>query len=78
MRAYLKKGVIHMKPEIARILALRISQMMEILDPYSYADVVADYDNNEEVLLEHTVKEISETPEVVISYLLDTMDSMLL
>ena len=66
-----------MKPEIARSLALRLSQTMERWDPYGYADTVADYDNNEELLLEQTVKELTEMPEVVINYLLETMECML-
>jgi len=66
-----------MKPEIARGLACRISALMERWDPYGYADAVADYDNNEELLLEQNMKELSETPEIVISYLLETMECML-
>lgn len=66
-----------MKPEIAKRLAIRIAETMERWDPYSYADTVADYDNNEVLLLEQTVKDLTETPEVVINYLLETMDCML-
>ena len=66
-----------MKPEIARGLACRISSVMERWDPYGYADTVADFDNNEELLLEQNMRELSEVPEVVINYLLETMECML-
>lgn len=66
-----------MKSEIARGLACRISMLMDRWDPYGYADTLADYDNNEELLLEHTARELSESPEVVVSYLLETMECML-
>ena len=66
-----------MKPEIARGLAIRISQIAERWDHWGYADTLADYDNNEELLLEQSVKDLTEEPEVVISYLLETMECML-
>ena len=66
-----------MKPEIARALAIRISSLYERWDPYGYADTVADYDNNEEYLLEDSVGELMTHPEIVINYLLETMECML-
>ena len=66
-----------MKPEIARSLAVRISMIMERWDHWGYADTLADFDNNEELLLESTVKDISENPAMVMSYLLETMECML-
>lgn len=60
----------------ARELAIRISQFYENDDPWSYADVLADFDNNEELVLECTTAQLVDCPELVIEYLLDTLENM--
>ena len=65
-----------MKAEMARKLAIRQSQIMERYDHWSYADLLADFDNNEELMLEYLVKQTIECPELIISGMLDTMECM--
>ena len=66
-----------MKESEARGLAVRTVQLMERLDHWNYADLLADFDNNEELLLECQAKMIKEKPEIVFSGLLTTMEKML-
>ena len=66
-----------MKAETARKLAIRQSQIMERYDYWSYADLLADFDNNEELMLEYIVRQTLEYPEMIISGMLDTMECML-
>ena len=66
-----------MKPEIARKLAIRMSQIMERYDKYAYADTLLDYDNSEELMLEDLVGQIESRPEIVFEGMLNTMEQML-
>lgn len=66
-----------MNAEMARKLAVRQAQTMERYDHWSYADVLADFDNNEELLLEYLAKQTQECPEVIIDGMLNTMEQML-
>lgn len=61
----------------ASSLSIRISQIMDRWDPWSYADTLADFDDNEELLLEYEVKQLLENPAMVIDALLETMECML-
>lgn len=66
-----------MKEVDARRLAVRMSQVMERYDHWSYADLLADFDNNEELLLEYQAKMILENPDMVFDGMLDTMEKMI-
>lgn len=62
----------------ARALALRITMFYADFDPFGYSDTLKDFDDNEELLLENSAKEIKEHPEVVIDHLLETMEANLI
>lgn len=66
-----------MKAETARKLAVRQAQTMERYDHWAYADLLADFDNNEELLLEYLVKQTQDCPEIIIDGILNTMEQML-
>ena len=66
-----------MKPEIARSLAIRMSQIMERYDHYAYADTLMDYDDSEELMLEDLVGQIESRPDIVFDGMLRTMEQML-
>ena len=66
-----------MRIEHARALTIRISQIMERWDPWSYADMIADFGDSEEHMLEYQVNELMNNPVHVIEGLLDTMECML-
>jgi len=66
-----------MKDANARKLAIRLNDIMQDWDIYNYADVLDQYDNNEELLLEDLAQQITNTPEVVMNNMLDVMNSML-
>ena len=61
----------------ANSLSIRISQIMDRWDPWGYADTLADFDNNEELVLEYQAKALQEHPAMVIDSLLETMECML-
>ena len=77
MHRFFKESVIHMKPKIARSLAIHIAQVMERYDHWGYYDALGDYDDSEELFLEDLVGQILTNPEKVIGDLLDTMDAMM-
>lgn len=66
-----------MKPEIARKLAIRMSEIMERYDQYAYADTLMDYDDSEELMLEDLVGQIESRPDIVFDGMLRTMEQML-
>ena len=66
-----------MKPEKARELAIRLNDVMQDWDTYGYADVLADYDNNEELLLEDLAGQIASAPEIVMDNMLQVMNGMI-
>lgn len=66
-----------MKVETARKLAIRQAQTMERYDHWAYADLLADFDNNEELLLEYLAGQTLNYPDMIISGMLDTMEQML-
>lgn len=66
-----------MKDVEARRLSIRIAQVAERWDHWSFMDTLADFDNNEELLLEYQAKEISENPVMVFDWLLEVMECML-
>jgi hypothetical protein len=61
----------------ARAIAIRQMQLMDRYDHWSYADFIADFDNNEELAAEYVVKQIMENPYSMFDGLLDTMEQML-
>ena len=69
--------MIQMKPEMARKLAVRMSQVMERYDHWGYQDLLGDYEDSEELMLEELMMQMSNTPEIVFSGMLDTMEQML-
>jgi len=66
-----------MKPEMARKLAIRMSQILERYDYYGYKDLLYDYDDSEELMLEDLVGQILSRPEIVFDGMLNTMEQML-
>lgn len=66
-----------MKPEIARQLAIRESEITARYNFFGWSDILSDYGDNEELMLEALTKQTLEYPEIVISGLLDAMEVML-
>lgn len=64
-----------MSDEQARALAIRINMFYANHDPWSFADTLADFDNNEELLLEQTFKDLQENPDVIIDHLLEILEN---
>lgn len=72
-----ERSVIQVKAEEARKLAIRLAEVMQDWDAYEYANTLADYDNNEELLLEDLEGRIASSPESVMDEMLQVMNNML-
>ena len=71
------ESVILMKPEMARKLAIRMSQIMDRYDHYEYVGTLMDYDGYEDLMLDDLVGQIESRPELVFDGILNTMEQML-
>lgn len=63
-----------MSDQDARRLALQINEVYQDRDPYEYANILADFDNNEELLLEDIFNTLKTSPEVIIKGLLTAIE----
>lgn len=59
----------------ARKLAIRLLDFQENHDLYGYLDLLGDFDNNVDLVLEHIFNNIKNRPEDVIDHLLTILEN---